>query len=288
MTAEYVSKDGLVAEWEHSTFESGGSKWTDGVNGHVITFVGNVPSTSERGIEFAEGTTFSSDSLESHGLSSDAGVTFEYIGWIDRESFRSSANHPGCVFGVSPVSGFWSGIMAYAYDNSVSNASGARGLTLEVAGVAGQDLKLATQLSSEKMYHIVVTVEKNTIKAFIDSADTVKSGTMSDSVTKGWPVDFKYIYNSEGAGRSKGSIHTMRIWSRTLNNDEVTDLFSVDLTTKTPLYFKKNGKWAHASRVMSKSNGVWKTISYKDFAVMSKLQHMGFVPRDITEAIKDS
>lgn len=241
--AYQIVTDGLVAQWDASTWTSGTS-WTDSINGKVITFSSAPSSKTDDGIELTSSITFTSASLSSLGLSYPC--TFEWLGRIDGAFSNSS---PGHVFGLSSSSGSWAGICCYSKTSS-------NGIQLDI-GSSGTITSGVYTTGIE--YHIIITVNSSkTTTLYVNS--TTSSGTASKS--QGY-ASKTYLYNNEGSGRFYGAIQRMCLWNKCLSSTELETLFTEEVTG-TGLYLNSGGSWTEAQAIYQKSNGSWVEVNATD------------------------
>lgn len=241
--AYQIVTDGLVAEWDASTWSSG-KTWTDSINGKIITFSSAPSSKTDDGIELTSSITFTSASLSSLGLSYPC--TFEWLGRIDGNFSNSS---PANVFGLSNSSGSWSGICCYSKTSS-------NGVQFDIGSSGTIKSSIYTQGIE---YHIIATVNSSkTTTMYVNS--TTSKGTTTNS--QGY-ASKTYLYNNEGSGRFYGAIQRMCLWNKCLSSSELETLFTEEVSG-TGLYLKSGTTWTEAQSLYKKTNGVWTTVSSTD------------------------
>ena len=241
--AYQIVTDGLVAQWDASTWTSG-KTWTDSINSKVITFSSAPSSKTDDGIELTSSITFTSASLSSLGLSYPC--TFEWLGRIDG-AFNNSS--PGHVFGLSSSSGSWAGICCYSKTSS-------NGVQLDI-GSSGTITSGVYTTGIE--YHIIVTVNSSrTTTLYVNS--TTSSGTASKS--QGY-ASKTYLYNNEGSGRFYGAIQRMCLWNKCLSSTEIETLFTEEVSG-TGVFVNSGSTWTEAQTIYQKINGEWSEITVAD------------------------
>lgn len=243
MSKYQIVTDGLVAQWDASTWSSG-TTWTDSINKKVITFSSAPSSKTDDGIELTSSITFTSASLSSLGLSYPC--TFEWLGRIDGNWNNSS---PGCVFGLSSSSGSWAGICCYSKTSS-------NGVQFDIGSSGTITSKIYT---SGIEYHILATVNSSkTTTMYVNS--TTSKGTTSYS--QGYASKY-YLYNNEGSGRFYGAISRMCLWNKCLSSTEIETLFTEE-TTGSGLFLKSGTAWTEATKIYQKASGSWTEITSTD------------------------
>lgn len=231
--------DGLVAEWDAAKWNSG-TRWSDSINNKVITFSSAPSSKSDDGIELTSSIMFTSESLSSLGLSYPC--SFEWVGRIDGAFSNSS---PGNIFGLSNVSGSWSGICCYSKSNS-------NGIQLDIGG---SGTIISGVYSTGIEYHILVTVNSSKTTTLYVNSTTAKGTTTKSN---GYANKY-YLYNNEGSGRFVGAIQRMCLWNKCLSSDEIEALFTE--INGTGLFVKSGERWSESQTIYRKINGIWSEIT---------------------------
>lgn len=254
-TETVALSDGLVAEWQSSSFTSG-TTWTDSVGGKTITFSSSA-SKNEYGISQSRSNSdyWYSESLSSLSLSNTR--TYEWYGYINSNCYSST--YPGMIFGASASRNSWAGVCVYA------QSSTSYGIQVNLVG--SSRTLINSKVTTSGWHHMLITTSGTTVNLYLDSPDVLGTGTGSSTYLN---KTYSYIYNGEGSGRFDGSINRIRIWNRVLNSTEIEAVYNGE--TDSGVSMKIDGSWQSASNIYRKVDGSWTEIDSNQLLIYNKLQ----------------